>query len=75
MLKSFCASFSCNSMPCSRCSALRGENPNLKIHININNITKALLIRNDTFRIQFGQSKQHQQKNSRGMAFGLLILY
>ena len=27
-LSSFCASFSCNSMPCSGCSALHEENPN-----------------------------------------------
>ena len=27
---SFCVSFSCNSMPCSGCSALHGVNPDLK---------------------------------------------
>ena len=31
MLSSFFASFSCNSMPCSSCSALHGVNPNQKI--------------------------------------------
>ena len=28
MLQSFCGSSSCNSMPCSGCSALHGVNPN-----------------------------------------------
>ena len=30
MLEYFCASFSCNSSPCSGCSALHGANTNFK---------------------------------------------
>ena len=34
MLKSFCAFFSCNSLPRSGSSALHGVNPNLKKKLN-----------------------------------------
>ena len=46
MLKSFCASFSCNSLPHSGCLALQGVNPNLK-----KNLKRITLLQKRAIRI------------------------